>query len=603
MGIPHLKRNLEPYAERGPIKSCKVTIDGPALAYHILGLCLNGTLKSSPFEQPSYGRLGDMTIAWLDQIVKLGLDISVIYFDGFLPKAKRPEREKRLLSSSKQLQNYHLANPTGVPRRRAHFQENGTVNLFPRSRGKGATLDAPPPPFMVPAVIDALRSSKYSSRTKMVAGEADGYCAQNVSATGGIILTSDSDLLVHDLGEDGCVVFFPDIDIDPNSGCLTALQFRVKTIQKRLSLKPQDGLSQLAFEMVNNPHASLEQAVAAVKRNRAVSNSLEEYAEFRSQYDDPETARRGRVFGGQELDPRISEIALDCLPSPDGDDGENYRQLAVYLPFLLDSPSRTSAWEASQACRNMAYSLLQLVKGEPPREMTEFRRLQSLSAGSRTDGFESLQDLQHSLSGLETTMSLIGNALPDGLSKFMALSFFWDIKTTVGKGRSDPLSLQILRQSFLGTLQQETWDFIHLLAQTQATYYSFRILDQAIKFARRNGKGTMDKLMKETTLLESQLTSLPPLKSFPSLVQFADSLQGFLSSGSLEGLKALNTDCLGSMQVVSMLDAVQLPPPVSKKRKGNGGKKRKSEHSVHAVARPSRPRNPFEALAGREEDE
>jgi hypothetical protein len=430
-----------------------------------------------------------------------------------------------------------------------------------------------------------------------------GYCAQNVSATGGIILTSDSDLLIHDLGEDGCVVFFPDIDIDPNSGCLTALQFRVKTIQKRLSLKPPGGLSQLAFEMVSDPHASLEQAVAAVKRGRAVSSSPEEYAEFRSQYDDPEIARRGRVFGGQELDPRVSEIALDCLPSPDDDDVDNHRQLAVFLPFLLDSPSRTSAWEASQACRNMAYSIFQLGNGGSPREVTEFRRLQPLSAGSRTDGFESLQDLQRSLSGLRAIISLTGDTLPRGMSKFMAISFFWDIKTTVGKGRSDPLSLQILRQSFLGTLQPETWDFVHVLAQTQATYYSFRVLDQAIKFARRNGKGIMDKLLKEITLLESQLAKLPPLKSFPSLGEFADLLQKFLDSGSLEGIRALNADGLGSMEVVSMLDAIQLPPPAFKKRKGNGGKKRKGLYSEYTMARPSRPRNPFEALAGREEDE
>lgn len=430
-----------------------------------------------------------------------------------------------------------------------------------------------------------------------------GYCAHNASGTGGIILTSDSDLLIHDLGEDGCVVFFSDIDIDPSSGCLTALQFRVKTIQKRLSLKPQDGLSQLAFEMVNDPHASLEQAVAAAKRSRAVSSNPEEYAEFRSQYDDPETARRGRVSGGQELDPRISEIALDCLPSQDDDDEENQRQLAVYLPFLLDSPSRTSAWEPSQGCRNMAYSLLQLVNGTPPREVTEFRRLQALSAGSRTDGFESLEDLQRSLSGLGAAISLSGDALPDEMSKFMALSFFWDIKTTLGKGRSDPLCLKVLRQVFLGTLQQESWDFVHLLAQTQATLYSFRILGQAIKFAGRNGKGTTERLEKEMAMLESHRTNLPPLKSFPSVGEFGDLLQKFLDSGGLEGVKALVADGLGSTEVDSMLDAVQLPPPASKKRKGNGGKKRKSSHSEHTVARPSRPRNPFEALAGREEDE
>jgi len=76
MGIPHLKSYLQPYAENGIIKPCSVTIDGPALAYHIYGLCTRG-LGPSPFEQPSYKLLGETAIAWLQQISNYGFSVWV----------------------------------------------------------------------------------------------------------------------------------------------------------------------------------------------------------------------------------------------------------------------------------------------------------------------------------------------------------------------------------------------------------------------------------------------------------------------------------------------------------------------------------------------
>lgn len=76
MGIPHLKSYLQPYAENGIIKPCSVTIDGPAFAYHIYGLCTR-ELGSSPFEQPSYKLLGETAIAWLEQIANYGFSMYV----------------------------------------------------------------------------------------------------------------------------------------------------------------------------------------------------------------------------------------------------------------------------------------------------------------------------------------------------------------------------------------------------------------------------------------------------------------------------------------------------------------------------------------------
>lgn len=73
MGIPHLRKHLEPYAQRGAIQPSNLVIDGPALAYHILNLCRIKTIKNSPFEQPTYELLSRTTLEWLDRIRVCGL--------------------------------------------------------------------------------------------------------------------------------------------------------------------------------------------------------------------------------------------------------------------------------------------------------------------------------------------------------------------------------------------------------------------------------------------------------------------------------------------------------------------------------------------------
>jgi hypothetical protein len=79
MGIPQLKRHLERYAERMPLEPGDVVVDGPALAYHILSLCLRAIGKGSnnPLKQPSYDFLGATAVAWLDRIQECGLSVYV----------------------------------------------------------------------------------------------------------------------------------------------------------------------------------------------------------------------------------------------------------------------------------------------------------------------------------------------------------------------------------------------------------------------------------------------------------------------------------------------------------------------------------------------
>ena len=47
-------------------------IDGPALAYCAVGLCMADPVmaagRNHPLDQPSYGQLGEAAIGWLDEL-------------------------------------------------------------------------------------------------------------------------------------------------------------------------------------------------------------------------------------------------------------------------------------------------------------------------------------------------------------------------------------------------------------------------------------------------------------------------------------------------------------------------------------------------------
>lgn len=75
MGVPQLKRRLEPYATRSVVRPCNAVLDGPSLAYHVLGLCSRQARRSSPFEQPSYELLGRTAVSWLHQVEACGLSM------------------------------------------------------------------------------------------------------------------------------------------------------------------------------------------------------------------------------------------------------------------------------------------------------------------------------------------------------------------------------------------------------------------------------------------------------------------------------------------------------------------------------------------------
>ncbi|CAP70388.1 uncharacterized protein PODANS_3_4670 [Podospora anserina S mat+] len=578
MGIPHLKRNLEPYAERGAIAPCNVVVDGPALAYHVLSLASRTTIKTSPFEQPSYELLGRTAIQWLEK-----MEDAHIYFDGYLPTSKRPERMQRLIRSTKELFKYHSTTVTGVSRERSRRKGEKKVDLFPAFIG-GETRSKPPPPaFLVPAVLDALRGSKYGPITEVMGGEADGYCAVHVRKSGGLVLTSDSDLLVHDLGENGGVIFFTDIDLDSENSKLVAPQFRHAEICRKLSIKPDVGFSYMAFEISADPHLTLDQAAERSRRGEAVMYSREEYDSFIKTYLLPETAPKTVATCGLQLDPRISELVLRYLQITTTASKEKDASLEMFLPFLLDCPSRTSAWEVSKPIRKLAYSLLQSGQKTSLKTVSEMRRLQTLSSGSQVDILPSSK-VEEEWSHLLSNIGKIKAHITDPELLWVVLSIYLDIDRTVERAKGYPLSLEILTQEARGKLNEYSWDVLQVFAQVQATFYSLRMLEQILNLQERRGNA-VDVI--------TALSDLPSLDKFLSLADFTETLQRLREAGGLECLIDL---CSDMEDMIPHIEAIGKPPKSKKDRKRKAQSGAVEGHQVRA-----RPSNPFELLNSRDD--
>lgn len=407
-----------------------------------------------------------------------------------------------------------------------------------------------------------------------------------------MVLTSDSDLLIHNLGQDGGVVFFTDIEADA-AHRLIALQYRPLDICKRLSLKPDTGLPYLAFELSRDSHLTIEQAIAKSKTGDAAADFQTEYRDFVEQYIAPEVASGFGSGQVTNLDPRVSEIALRSFQTPGAiaprsqnspahpirDDVE----LEMYLPFLLDCPSRTSAWEASRSTRQLAYAVLQSVRGSRILSVSEMRRLQSVSSGLRVDvpGPSEFDELADSLLA-RLSKAEVGVSNPE--MTWTVLAIYQDIAMTVDRARGYPLGLEVLGQQIRGQLDECSWGLLHFLAQTQATYYSFRMLSQILNFAAHHG-GTLSKAMLKLATFLSRLPSLP---EFPSPSNFADTLRQVREGGGLPCLASL---CEDFEDVLPHIEALQRPQENKKT------KKRKATPSTGEGRPKSRFSNTFDLLA------
>jgi hypothetical protein len=529
-----------------------------------------------------------------------------IFFDGYLPPSKRDTRFARIKDYTKQLNEYHQAWPQIIPSMYANDEGPQPVTkLFSFAAVPSNFTKLPAASFLVPAVIESLsRCDRFKDLLEVVPGEADAYCACYVKSHGGAVLTGDSDLLVHDLGT-GSVIFFRDIELVDvgNATFLRSIRYDLEAISRRLGLPKSHGLQALAFEMIMDPHGSFRELKQRAVKLQAISSHEKMYEEFNTEYNElifnfnvqPDHTVDNKLAVSLRshlmmLDPRISEFVLQFQvfvqasglpehPRPRSFDGHDNPE--IFLPFLLDCPVRTSAWEMSVLVRLLAYGLINFIVpvGERITSVFEHRRLQNGTQGREWQ----VSTNEHILVTCTELTNLFRqlrdvSLKPIDQSLWRAVAVYQDLVYSSSNDKPALCnSLMGYPKATTAAQKRLTWDGIHFYAQLQGSYYSFRILKQIIDIVLMCDKAKA--LPSELYQLQGDLEDLPPLNSLPSVGD------GIRALGTPEDQEILAT-------VRKLLDVQDEEVVVKTSRKRDKKKRKANQQKVRAI----RQSNVFQVL-------
>ena len=413
---------------------------------------------------------------------------------------------------------------------------------------KVARREIPPPPFIVFAVYEALSESDYAHRTIVVDSEADTFCAAAAlkasvdSPSRPItIFTNDSDLMIYDSGPLTRVVMINQVEErDSNNGrVLHGFEFWPANLRTMVEPSLSD-LIQPAFNM-QDPHISFKDALEGVQSRP----TTDEFLNFADTYDtssaNVESLKRSRREGTADcqFDSRVSELivqvtteVLRLLDAKDKlkDVGRALvqdrrdlsevgidlggtppdlapRQLDMYLPVLLEDPSRASAWKLGEIFRAAAVSLLlygyafdspileykrsgHFVVGTEIMKPTKVILDERLLAWNQYIR-EELQVERHLTGTNRWRFLMMQLVLSDMKHAGLALP---DAKEVVGVLSGDELS---------------TWRLVHFSAQYQAEYWSIRMLKQVLNHLNLKGMTSVRGQMSSVKGLDGLLKGLP----------------------------------------------------------------------------------------------
>lgn len=320
-------------------------------------------------------------LARTDPVCVYVLHSRKIYFDGYLPPRKWHERQGRLVRQSQTLKELLASHPHGSAKlpQGAFDAIKADVSLCSSSIGAYpiAARRFPKPPLLIPALLDVLKSSRtWGSLVEVVSGEADMFCAENIRRHGGVLLTNDTDLLITDLGKDGVVTFFGDIEIaDPSdvSQDVMALTFSQKRINRLLRLERVGGLARFAYE-VRKKGINFSLALRLATRDVGPILSSKEFHYFMEEFSMKEYLPRDHPIQGllRGLDPRISELIIQNLITVDHKalseagtplSSRGLDSLAMFLPVMIEvrsfiSPPNISIYHSNTVIKTRQVSPL-----------------------------------------------------------------------------------------------------------------------------------------------------------------------------------------------------------------------------------------------------
>ncbi|KAK3703789.1 hypothetical protein LTR37_014235 [Vermiconidia calcicola] len=484
-------------------------IDGPALAHNVFE-SLRHKANRSVVTQFNYAEVGQKVIEWLDKLALHGYEIQGIFFDGALPDHKKQTRNERMQASIDKL----------VKSRKAHDVANKSTPGY-HSDELNASLvadgDLPawaPPPFLVPAVVEALFSSRYAKCTWVVKGEADEYCAaaatkvwQNGSPA--TVFTNDSDLIIFDLhGAYVRISMIKELKFHETEELKVAevLEFEPAVMARGL-----DSLLPMAY-LMQDRNVSFEQAFSLATSNRA---KLAGYQEFEARYLARRTVpyledliycrRTGEylpqldarimepIFQAQDYKPASPSQAEGMTPAHDTTSpagvvgGQEKVQLHLYLPTLFEDPAKGSAWRVGEFSRRTAEVLILNSVSVPAVSLLEYRRSGSIVHPAeiwKISKSEVEEQLTDCLSILRAYLQ--DEARLQGVSRWRLSVMKLGLQDLAGQGKALP-SIESVK-AVLSREPLSTWGMILLSAVFQAQFYSLRMLKQVLQHEKQLGK-------------------------------------------------------------------------------------------------------------------
>jgi len=342
---------------------------------------------------------------------------------------------------------------------------------------------------MVSVIIESLQKSKYASLTSVVPGEADAFCAEAARQGKATILTSDSDLLVHDLGEHGRVILFRDFEIvhlASKGKCIKAVEYFPNGIAARLALP---NLVKAAYFMTEDNHRSFTEAVRLAKIQEVTGG---EYREFEQLYgtlpvhsDFADTCTRNPTSPFSQvlstLDPRISELIHQLKPLMEGESMDvDQRSLTMYFPFMIDDPTKTSTWRFGDDIRRVGYSALRLLDPTVVSvEEVERKGTRISSSSVPLSKIEStLLDARNLVRILEEASQTYSDLSTNAAWRCFAMetALDWSVRNM----KPLPTQHETLTLALTPRTAPLTWRAIHAGASVQSVIYSLRIVKQLL---------------------------------------------------------------------------------------------------------------------------
>ena len=492
-------------------------------------------------------------------------------------------------------------------------------------------------PFIVSAVIEHLKNSRWASAVSVVPGEAEAFCAPAAKACNAAVLTNDSDLvLFKDLSGDGIVVLLHSISlsITGDERLLKAQCWRPREIAQKLELTSLLGLG---FERSKGATASFGTILQRAKNSESTAESDAELIAFSSQFDGaPESSVK--LLSSKSLtdfDPRLAEFVCQLLGLDFTADPVNVTSLQLTLPILYEDPARDSSWSYGRTLRHAAYCLLHLhklktVKAHLAAESsTSNPSVSELNRkGQRiSDDKLPLASSHQPISSARADMNLLNQYLTTGSSSasnrptLTAISYtLWALHSVIDQrlAAGKQSYSRILVEQFLGLAplplerQQKVrpglpvsdemngWTLLHLNANVQAMLHSARMLKQTVDFLKKSPKQNQAEPDNEIAKLAHVLGSMPPIEDLfldPNGVRYLmqrvpqDRLKEMIGPIFEQAGWSLNGTIETTKEGMSDLELV-----VSRKSKKR--KKAKVDEENKASASAARPRstNPFDLL-------